>query len=129
MKRGRLVLAIALVAACGGGGPQPSRAGELTVALFESGNNAGALLLTISGGTVESVTAPGGQQVSFFTPAAGTTRVVVLGTLQTGDLLKIRVPDTTQAAAYTARLDQVADKVTFSLLDPAPPAFSLSIHQ
>ena len=60
------------------------RAGELTVALFESGNNAGALLLTISGGTVESVTAPGGQQVSFFTPAAGTTRVVVLGTRRQG---------------------------------------------
>lgn len=126
MSRRRLsMLAIGLLAACGGG-QQPSRAGALTVALFEAGTDAGALLLTISGGTVESVTAPGGQQISYSTPAAGTTRVVVLGALQTGDLLKIQVPDTSQAAAYTARLDQVADKVTFSLLDPS--VYSLSIH-
>jgi hypothetical protein len=129
VRRGRIpVLAIGLLAACGGG-QQPSRAGELTVAFFETANDAGALLLTISGGAVESVTAPGGQQISFSTPAAGTTRVVVLGTLQTGDLLKIRVPDTSQVAAYTARLDQVADKTTFSLLDPSQPAYSLGIHK
>lgn len=127
MRRRRLLAAaIGLLAACGNGS-QPSRAGELTVGLFEAGNDAGAILLTISGGTVESVRAAGGQQVSYSTPAAGTTRVVVLGTLQTGDLLKIQVPDTSQVADYTARIDQVADKVTFALLDPS--AYSLSVHR
>jgi hypothetical protein len=125
-RRRLLAAAIGLLAACGNGS-QPSRAGELTVGLFEAGNDAGAILLTISGGTVESVRAAGGQQVSYSTPAAGTTRVVVLGTLQTGDLLKIRVPDTSQVADYTARIDQVADKVTFALLDPS--AYSLSVHR
>jgi hypothetical protein len=121
-----LAAAIGLLAACGEGA-EPSRAGVLTVALVEATNDAGALLLTISGGTVESVSAAGGQQVSYSTPAAGTTRVVVLGTLQTGDLLKIQVPDTSRVADYTARIDQVADKVTFALLDPS--AYSLSVHR
>ena len=127
MSRVRLLAAaIGLLAACGEGA-EPSRAGVLTVALVEATNDAGALLLTISGGTVESVRAAGGQQVSYSTPAAGTTRVVVLGALQTGDLLKIQVPDTSQVADYTARIDQVADKVTFVLLDPS--GYSLSIHR
>ena len=69
MRRGLLLAAaVGLLAACGKGA-EPSRAGELTVGLFEAGNDAGALLLTISGGTVESVRAAGGQQVSYSTPA------------------------------------------------------------
>jgi len=127
VRRGRLLAAaVGLLAACGKGA-EPSRAGELTVGLFEAGNDAGALLLTISGGTVESVRAAGGQQVSYSTPAVGTTRVVILGTLQTGELLKIQVPDTSRVADYAARIDQVADKVTFALLDPS--AYSLSVHR
>jgi hypothetical protein len=127
VRRGPLfAAAIGLLAACGKGA-EPSRAGVLTVALVEATNDAGALLLTISGGTVESVSAAGGQQVSYSTPAAGTTRVVVLGTLQTGDLLRIQVPDTSRVADYTARIDQVADKVTFALLDPS--GYSLSVHR
>ena len=46
MRRGLLLAAaVGLLAACGKGA-EPSRAGELTVGLFEAGNDAGALLLT-----------------------------------------------------------------------------------
>ena len=47
-----------------------------------------------------------------------TTRVVVLGTLSAGDLFKIRVSDVNTGSAYSARVDQAADRLTFALNDP-----------
>jgi len=90
----------------------------LTVTYFQGGPMAGALLMTITGGEVENVTAANGEQVSFSSPAPGTTRVVVVGDLATGALLRIRVPDVSLASRYVVVTDQVADKVTFSLIDP-----------
>lgn len=115
-----LGLTLVLLSGCGDGGQPPSEAGELTVSYFQGGPSAGALLLTISGGPVESVTAINNQQVSFASPMAGTTRVIVTGSLGTGSLLRIRVPDISLASSYTVRVDQVADNVTFALIDPVP---------
>lgn len=124
----RLAGVLLLLAACGGSEPT-SVAGNLTAAFFQGNSNAGAVLITISGGPVESVTGLGGsgQQVSFASAGSGTTRVVVLGGVQNGDLFRFRVPDVGQATSYTARIDQVADQATFSLLDPA--AYTLTIHK
>jgi hypothetical protein len=121
----RLLAGFLLVLAACGGDQATSRAGNLRVSLFAGQADAGALLLTISGGPVEAVTAVGGQQVSFSSPAAGTTNVVVVGTLQTGDLLTIRVPDTSRAADYRAQVDQAADNVSFALLNPS--SYTLTI--
>jgi len=121
---------VALLAACGGNqGPPPSQAGDLIVSYFQGGPTAGALLLTISGGPVQSVTARSGQslQVSFASPAAGTTRVIVTGALSTGDILNVRVPDVSLSSDYTIHVDQVADNLTFSLIDPT--THTLTIHR
>jgi hypothetical protein len=120
-----------LLASCGGGsdggGPPGPVAGDLTISYFQGVSEAGALLITISGGPVLSTTALGGQQISYASPYAGTTRIIVAGTLATGDLFKIHVPDLAASTSYTASILQVADKVTFALIEVA--SYSLTIHK
>ncbi|HEV8612798.1 MAG TPA: hypothetical protein VGQ73_04755, partial [Gemmatimonadales bacterium] len=91
----RLWLGLAAVAAlgagCGDSGQTRPVAGDLVVSYYQAGPEPGALLLTVTGGPVSSVTAVGGQQVSFASPFTGTTKVVVLGNFSTGDLLRLRV--------------------------------------
>jgi hypothetical protein len=116
---------MASATACGDGSQPPSGAGDLLVAYSSGSPDAGAMVLTITGGPVENITAVGNQQVSFATPYPTTTRVVVIGTLTTGDVLRIRVPDVSQATSYTVRADQVADNTTFALLNPAQHTFTV----
>lgn len=129
--RARLVCAVAAMAlglGCGGenGGTPPQVRGDLTLSHIVSGSDLGAVLLTISGGEVEAVTAiPAGVTVSFATQSPGITRVVVSGTLASGDLLKVRVPDVNAVDGYVVRIDQVAHAETFALLDPAASSFTI----
>ena len=124
----RLVSAFAVLAlatACGDGGQPPSGAGDLLVAYSPGSPDAGAIVLTITGGPVENVTPVGSQQVSFSKPYPTTTRVIVIGALIPGDLLRIRVPDVSQVTGYTVKADQVADNTTFALLNPAQHTFTV----
>ena len=114
----------AAAAGCGDSNQNPSGAGDLFVSYSGTGE-AGAILLTISGGPVESVTAVGAQQVSSTSPYSNTTKVVVLGAVGNGDLLKIHVPDVSQLAQYSVRADQVADNTSFALLDPTRHTFTV----
>ena len=126
--RGRWLIALTVVTAagCGDGGPPPSPAGDLTISYFQGGPRAGAILFTISGGPVEQVTAENSELVSFASPVPGTTRVVVTGDLGTGTLLRVRVPDVSLVASYTIRVDQVADRITFSLIDPGAHTLTIA---
>lgn len=121
--------AAALLGGCGGkdGGVPPSLAGDLVVTYFQGGAQPGAIMLTITGGAVQSAAPlPGSAvQVSYNVVVPGTTRVLVSGPLTTGDLFKIRVADTTLATSYVARADQVADNVTFALVDPNGHTFTV----
>ena len=119
-----LVALLPLAAACGNGG-EPSGAGDLLVAYHAGNPDAGAMILTISGGSVENVTAVGGQVASFSKPFPTTTRVVVIGPFTTGDLLRIRVPDVSQVTGYVVRADQVAHTGTFALIDPSQHTFTV----
>ncbi len=121
----RLLAGLALLAlACGDSGQNPSGAGDLVVSYAGNGQ-AGAMALTISGGPVESVTAIGSQIVSSKSTYPTTTRVVILGETTNGDLLRLQVPDVSQVAKYSVHVDQVADKSTFALVDPAGHTFSV----
>jgi hypothetical protein len=97
----------------------------LVVSYSGGGSEVGAILLTITGGAVQSVTAVSGQpvQVSYAAPVPGTTRVIMTGSFHAGDLLKIRVADVTFFASYSVHTDQAADNLTFSLLDPTNYTF------
>lgn len=122
--------ALGFLVSCGGGdgGPPPGPvAGDLTVSYVQGVAEAGAVLITISGGPVTSVTALGGQQLSFASPFANTTKIIVVGTVASGDLFRFHVPDISLATSYTARIDQVADKVTFALIDPS--SYNLTVHK
>lgn len=118
---------VALLASCGNEGPPPSQAGDLIVSYVQAGPEVGAMLLTITGGVVQGVTARSGQAltVSFASPSPGTTKVIVTGDISTGDILNVRVPDLSLSAGYVVRVDQVADDLTFSLIDPALHTLSI----
>lgn len=119
--------ALLAAGACGDDkGPNPV-AGDLLVSYYQGGSEPGAMLLTISGGAVSSVVAVGSQQVSFASPLSATTKVVVIGTFTTGDLLRIHVPDLSLSANYRVRLEQVADQITFALIDTTP--YTFTVHQ
>jgi hypothetical protein len=60
----------------------------------------------------------GSLQVARQVDAAG-THVMVIGDINEGALVTFDVPDLSRAAAYVATLEQVADRTTFALLDPA----------
>lgn len=120
--------ALVLILGCGGedGGTPPQVRGDLTLSYIGGTSDVGAVLLTISGGEVEAVAAiPAGVAVSFATPSPGVTPVVVTGTLASGDLLRIRVPDVNAAEGYVVRIDQVAHASTFALLDPTTSSFTI----
>jgi hypothetical protein len=121
-----LLAGVALVS-CGGDANQNSNAGDLLLSLYAGGPEAGAVLLVITGGPVQNATALGGQQVSFASPFSGNTRVVISGDLATGDVLRIRVPDLSRIADYHVQTLQVADKVTFALLDQG--AYTFTVHR
>lgn len=118
-----LLLSLSAVG-CGDSSQTPSGAGDLFVAYTGNGQ-AAAILLTISGGPVESVSAVGTQQVSSTSPYANTTKVVILGEAGNGDLLKIHVPDVSAVTQYSVVVDQVADNTSFALIDPTRHTFSV----
>ena len=123
MRRMLTAALLGLVAACGDSS-NPSGAGDLFVSYSGTGE-AGAILLTISGGPVETATALQGQQVSSTSPYPNSTKVVVIGEIGNGDLLRIRVPDVAAVTQYNVRADQVADKTSFALIDPSKHTFSV----
>jgi hypothetical protein len=76
------------------------------------------VLLTISGGPVDSV-----ERVGFavYTARAGaeSLRLIVTGNLGSGPIARIHVPDSRQVSRYSARIGQVAARVTYAQRDPA----------
>jgi hypothetical protein len=94
-------------------------AGNLIVAYNASSTADGALLVLITGGPVESVSALRGFQVASAAAGTNATRVVVTGALTTGDVFTIRVPDVAALSSYVARVEAAADRNTFALADPA----------
>lgn len=124
-------LLVTLAASCGGDGDpgSPAPAGDLVIGYSQNGPDAGAILFTITGGAVESVSAGNGQslQVAFSSAVPGATKVLVSGVLHAGDILRFRVPDAALSGNYVARIDQVADDVTFALINPS--LHQLTVHR
>jgi hypothetical protein len=113
---GWFAMGVVLCVACDNG---RAHAGTLAVDLVAAGANDGAIVLTISGGPVTAVHPPAGFQVASNANATG-THVMVTGTIAAGTVAFIDVPDISRASAYAVTVDQVADRASFALLDPAP---------
>lgn len=117
MKR-LLALALLLLAACTANDNGTSRAGTLTLTLTSGGSSDGALVVIVSGGPVTSVSAPAGYQIASNADGEG-THVLIVGSVTTGVVATLAVPDVSRASAYVATVTQAADRTTFGLLDVA----------
>jgi hypothetical protein len=108
-----LPLFAAVLAACGDSGPSVPAAqpGELTVHLTTPGGSEGAVILqlTTASATVGEVTTRVPGALVFARSTDGGTRVLVVGTIPPGELLRFRVPDVNLPGAYGVSLVEVAD--------------------
>jgi hypothetical protein len=87
--------------------------------------DAGAVLLTISGGPVDSVEAPGFGIYSSRADA-NTLRLIITGAIGTGSIAQVHIPDSRSASLYLVSVQQVAAPATYALKDPASITASLS---
>jgi hypothetical protein len=117
--RYRLIALLLALGACSASGtadaPQP---GTLTLTLTTPATTDGAVVLVISGGPVTSVDPASSYQVASNADGEG-THLLITGNLASGVVATIHVPDRRGAAAYVATVNQVADRGSFALLDPA----------
>lgn len=110
--------ALVLAAACSADTGSAAQPGTLTLTLASAGSNDGAIVVLVSGGPVLSVDGPAGYQVASNTDASG-THLMIVGQVASGVLATLGVPDIARASAYVVTVEQVADRSSFGLLDPA----------
>jgi hypothetical protein len=78
----------------------------------------GAVLLTVVGGPVDSVSALAGYEVlQARTPSS--TRAIVYGAIGDGPLLRVWVPNASLAAQYSVRVDEGARRGTYEVIPGA----------
>lgn len=97
--------------ACGGGGGDGGngpQAGSLDVNLTTAATGPGAILFTISGGEVTSVSAVGGYHLYETAINSTTRKVLVTGDIVAGPVVTIAVPDVNKAGNYSVSVNQVA---------------------
>jgi hypothetical protein len=116
---------IVLGAACGGSDPTSDvPPGSIEVVLQEGATNLGGMMLEISGGVVDSVTAAG--YTTYSARYSGTaTRVLVAGTVVPGLLAYAYLHDGQDPAAFTVTPLSAADATSFALLDVSGIHFKL----
>jgi hypothetical protein len=115
-----LLFAAVSGAALSGCSHQPSapEGAILQVRLASPNGDDGALLLTVSGGRVDSVEASGYTTFSHhFDPT--TVRIIVAGNVVSGTIARLWVPDERQVGRYSVTLDQAAARGSYAQRDPA----------
>ena len=113
------LVALLGVAACGGGGDLSAPlSGPLDLVLDTPADDDGIVLVEISGGTVDSVTALG-YRTEPSPDATRPVRLVVSGALADGKLARIWVPDRTRASDYSASVLEAAARHSYELRDVA----------
>jgi hypothetical protein len=99
-------------------------AAALNVSLSSPNADDGAVLLTISGGPVDSVEALG---YAVYTARSGaeTLELIVTGHFGSGPIARIHVPDSRHVSRYSARIGQVAARATYAQRDVVSYSASL----
>jgi hypothetical protein len=114
-----VLLATVLFGACGGSGAHSDAptapaavAGALSAVLTTPNTNDGAVLFSVSGGVVDSIT-PG--DVSLYSGSPGSAPAIAAGTIVNGSILaKVWIPDLTAAGNYSATVMQAAARTTYA---------------
>ena len=120
MKLGRLasvVLGAAIVISCGGGGgpstqPEPADPGPINIVLSSPSSNDGAVLVHVTGGTVSSIAATG-YELGTATPGPDGVQFIVRGTVTSGVIARIEIPDRNKLSSYQAVVVQAAARGTY----------------
>ena len=120
---------VAVTMSCGGDGDEitstPSMdPGFVNVSLSTPNSNDGAIMFTLAGGVIDSLTPAGG---TLFSASTGTNqfRAIVAGTITDGTVLRFWMPDRRNIASYTATLEQAAARSTYE--QQGLSGYSLSI--
>lgn len=117
------VCALILLHGCSNGtGPT---GGALTMTLASPNDDDGAMLLTLSGGPIDSVETTGYKLYSA-SSRPGSLSLIVTGNLVSGPIARIHIPDTRQASRYIVSIDQVAARAAYTQRDPASYSVSLA---
>ncbi len=110
-----------VVAACRGAlEPEPSPVtgpGALTLDLRTESPGEGSIQLLVTGGPVDSLDS--GQPRFWASVGPDRHRVIVVGDIRAGPLIRIWVPNRGRADAYEATVEQVAAPSTYEQRDPA----------
>jgi len=115
MNRGRwllaLVAALPVAAACSDEPTRSADAGTVTLRLTTPHTDDGAVLFEVTGPPVEGAT-PADASLQLFTRREGDSTLVgvVVGSISDGAVVELQVPDIDEAAGYTARVIEVADR-------------------
>lgn len=118
------VTGLSVLAACSNE-PTGPVGGALSVTLTTSNDDDGAVLFTISGGSVDSVEGVGYSLHSARIDPT-TLRVIATGNLRTGAIARIHIPDNRQVSRYSATVNQVAVRSTYGQRDPTSYSLALA---
>ena len=100
-------------------GPDPARGpGALEVQLATPNADDGALLLTLSGGPVDSVTS-GTFEVAALETAAGAYRVLIRGPIHGGAVARLWVPERGDRSAYVVSVTEAVGRTSYARQDVA----------
>jgi hypothetical protein len=115
-----LLLAASSGAALSGCSHQPSAPEGviLQVRLSSPNGDDGALLFTVAGGRVDSVEASGYTTFSHRSDPS-TLRIIVAGSVASGTIARLWLPDERQIGRYSVTLDQAAARGSYAQRDPA----------
>jgi hypothetical protein len=90
----------------------------LGLSLSSPAQDDGAVLLTITGGPVDSIEATG-YRIYSTSPGLNTYRVIIAGQLASGPIARVHIPDERRSADYAAMVEQVAARESYRQQDPA----------
>ncbi len=126
MNRARFGLAAGLACfglGCGSGTeppppppPPPAGPGPISFELVTPADvEDGALLLTVLGGAVDSVTGAAGYEVFHALTPAG-AKAIVIGSIVDGPLVRVWVPDASRSARYAVQVEEGAARATYGVV-------------
>jgi predicted small secreted protein len=98
-------------------------AGALNVSISSPHRDDGALLLSVNGGPVDSVESVGFPVYAIRT--ADSAKFIVTGSLGSGTIARIHIPDGRQGSRYSAKVGQAAARVSYAPRDPATYSVTL----
>jgi hypothetical protein len=116
-RRALLGMVLVGLGGCSAEAPGPATA-TLSLSLASPAQDDGAVLLTLSGGPVDSIETPEYRLYSIPVDA-NTYRVIIAGQLSSGLIARVHIPDERRSAEYTALVEQVAARGTYRQQDPA----------